>query len=465
MSQFSAPTSATGRTSRSQWIPSLLVLLTALIARLLYVHFFAVGMPFWDQWDAEGDLLLKPWLNGSYHWLELLAAHNEHRILPTKLMTLGSYIFTGQWNNIYEARASAVVYALIPAILVWHGMRIGSEWYAKAVLITVALCAAVLPYAWENFLVGFQSQFYFLILFGLAATALAATMHENIIAISAVLALSILSALTMASGMLTPAVAAGTYVIAASVLPGRRWPSLIASMILLAIAAFSYLKMPIIAEHHMRHAQSLTEFLNAAGHVFSWPVRGLRWPALVLWAPGAVGAAWILYRRRATTVDITMIGWLAWTATQGLAIAYGRGHDLDNLSPRYTELLIPGLFANTWFAISLLKLKGSSIIARRTLRVAAFIFGVVLFGGWAERSRIDWEAMRGRYEANKAQSANVLRYVVRGDEDALNVGDFQLPYPNAPRLKLLLNDPYLLQALSGSQGPRNPGTFSPAKSP
>lgn len=136
-----------------------------------------------------------------------------------------------------------------------------------------------------------------------------------------------------------------------------------------------------------------------------------------------------------------MISWLAWTATQGLAIAYGRGHDLDNLSPRYTELLIPGLFANTWFAISLFKLKGSSIIARRTLRIAALMFGIVIFGGWAERSRIDWEAMRGRYEANKAQSANVLRYVVRGDEDALNVGDFQLPYPECAASEVAIERP------------------------
>ena len=91
------------------WLIAVAVGLIALVARLLYIHYFAVSMPFWDQWDAEGDHLLKPLLSGSLGWAELLHAHNEHRIVPTKLVTLASYLATGQWNTIYEARISAAI--------------------------------------------------------------------------------------------------------------------------------------------------------------------------------------------------------------------------------------------------------------------------------------------------------------------------------------------------------------------
>ncbi|MCW2002392.1 hypothetical protein FHY30_001085 [Xanthomonas arboricola] len=440
---------------------ALAVGLIALAARLLYIQYFAVSMPFWDQWDAEGDHLLKPLLSGSLGWADLLHAHNEHRILPTKLVTLASYLATGQWNNIYEARISAAVYAMIPAILVWHGMRIGASLRSGFWLITVAICAAVLPYSWENFLVGFQSQFYFLILFGLLAVSLAAAMHDNLIAIGGVAVLCVISVLTMASGLLTPVAAAVTYALAAWLLPGRRWPSVLAIGLLLAIAVLAYKSMPVIPEHAAMRAQSALELFGGLTRVLSWPVRGMHVPSLLVWLPGVLGLGLTLYARQAGKTDITMAGLLAWGGLQAAAIAYGRGHDLVELSPRYTEILIPGLFANTWFAIRLVQLRHAfPTLLQRGAYAVAGLFMLTLFGGWAERFHIDMGALHARHEATEAQAQSVLYYVASKDDVTLQSGRLPLPYPNSQRLHQLLQDPYLLQALSGSDRPRPLDSFT-----
>ncbi|WP_369976999.1 hypothetical protein [Xanthomonas bundabergensis] len=453
------------RRGRSQpypsWLIAVAVGLVALAARLLYIEHFAVSMPFWDQWDGEGDNLLRPLLSGSLGLAELWHAHNEHRILPTKLVTLASYLATGQWNNIYEARISAAIYAMIPALLVWHGMRIGASLLARLLLVAVAICAAVLPYAWENFLVGFQSQFYFLILFAVLAVSLAAAKHDRWIVIGGVVALSVVSALTMASGLLTPVAAAATYALAALLLPGRKWPPVLAVCVLMAIAVAAYKSMPVIPQHAAMRAQSALELFGGLARVLSWPVRGMYAPALLLWLPGLLGLALTLHAKPVGKTDITMAGLLAWGGLQAVAIAYGRGHDLVELSPRYTEILIPGLFANAWFAVRLLQLRRPfPVWAQRGTYAIVALFALTVFGGWAERFHVDMAALHGRHEATQAQAQSVLYYVASKDDVSFESGQLPLPYPNSQRLHQLLNDPYLLQALSGSDQPRPLESFA-----
>ncbi|WP_251278095.1 hypothetical protein, partial [Enterobacter hormaechei] len=114
--------------------------------------------------DGEGATALQPWLHGTLQWSTLLEPHNEHRIFPTRLVALLSFFLTGQWNNVYEARISAVVACLIPATLVWHALRDSGVVGGRRLLVAFALLMSILPFSWENLLVGFQSQFYFLVL-------------------------------------------------------------------------------------------------------------------------------------------------------------------------------------------------------------------------------------------------------------------------------------------------------------
>ena len=447
------PTLPQGDSGHRPWLACLAIAILACIARLLYVQHFATAMPFWDQWDAEGAYLLKPWADGNLKMIDLIRAHNEHRVLPSRLLTLASYIGTGQWNNIFEARTNAFLYALIPAALTWQAFREERNLSLRLMLALVALALALHPFGWENFLVGFQSQFYFLILFSIAAVSLAATRHENIIAIFIVVVLSIFAALTMASGVLTPVAAAFTYIIACHRLPGRRWPAYAGSMVLLALAVFAYTRMPVIPQHQAMRAQSLLDLLDASSHVLGWPIIGYHWAALWIWLPGLVGLGMLVFRRTGTRTDIAMAGFYAWSAAQGLAIAFGRGHGLIDLSSRYSELLVPGLFANAWFALRLVGWMPRPTWLRAAVLVVMAGFVATFLGGLGVRTKDDWRAMQGRHDATELQSRNAMHYLNTGAPAALDVAFFELPYPNVDRLRTLLDDPTIRSLLGHARAP------------
>ncbi|MEN5267504.1 hypothetical protein ABE502_00810 [Stenotrophomonas sepilia] len=437
------------------------VAILALVVRLFYVQHFAVPMPFWDQWDAEGAFLLKPWVDGTFSWEDLIRTHNEHRILPTRLVTLATFMVTGQWNNMYEARVAALVFCVIPGMLVWQSLRQREAGAHRWLLVVAALLLSVLPFAWENFLVGFQSQFYFLALFSLFAIHLAASQHENILAMAAVVALSILATLTMASGLFTLVAVGGTYVLACLCLPGRRWPALCATAVLAALACYAYQKLPMIPEHRALQAQNARELIDAISHVLGWPLVGPHWAIAALWLPCIVYIARMVVLRRATATDLSMAGLCAWSALQGLAIAYGRGHGLDTPAARYTELFTPGLFGNAWFALRLWNTENLKKPLRLGAQMLALAFAGTFLIGILIRVPMDTRAMAARHDATRLQEKNVLSYLTSGDPAALEVNAFEIPYPNASRLRSLLDDPALKNALYvevvPAQQPQKPG--------
>jgi hypothetical protein len=181
------------------------------LSRLYFVENFAVPLPYWDQWDAEGDFLLRPWIEGTLKLSDLWQPHNEHRIFPTRVLSLAIFEITGSWNNFTEARFNILLAAAIPAILTWLMCRHGALFGKRYLLLIVVIAQFALPFSFENLLIGFQSQFYFLILFTLVSISLAILRPRSIFAIVAILVLSVLSVLTMASGLLTPLSAAFVY--------------------------------------------------------------------------------------------------------------------------------------------------------------------------------------------------------------------------------------------------------------
>ena len=75
---------------------------------------FGSPMPDWDQWDAEASALLVPWLEDDPGFLgQLFAAHNEHRVVLTKLQALALTLATGQW----DARLAPVVIPLLHGLV------------------------------------------------------------------------------------------------------------------------------------------------------------------------------------------------------------------------------------------------------------------------------------------------------------------------------------------------------------
>jgi hypothetical protein len=427
-------------------IITLFTFLVVALSRLYYVEHFAVPLPYWDQWDAEGDFLLRPWIERTLKLTDLWQPHNEHRIFPTRILSLVLYEMTSSWNNLTEARFNILLAASIPTLLVWLLFQNAGLFGTRFLLLSVIIAQFALPFSFENLLIGFQSQFYFLMLFTLIAMSLATYQSGSIFAIITILILSILSVLTMASGLLTPLAVVFTYFL--------NWFSnqkksvvntLIVSVMLLIITVTGYLILPQIAANQVYRARTLSEFGTAAGYILSWPIVRTPLPALIFWLPGIIAIPILTSRKKLIRIDLLMAGCFVWSLTQALAIAYGRGQELTEVASRYTELFSLGLIANAWFIIRV-----AETLSNRWFQIILPAFFGVFFYGHITHYSSDMHDIRRNYRLSLIQTANVSMYLKTKDKSFLQKPKWQIPYPDPVRLQQLLDNPTLLEILPPS---------------
>lgn len=425
---------------QTRHILALLGTLVAIIAaRFYFIETFAIRLPFWDQWDAEGDYLLRPWLEGRLQLAHLWQPHNEHRIFPTRLLSLAIFSATGVWDNLTEARVNILVAACIPLMLLLFLMRRNALYGPRWLVLVVIIAQFSLPFAFENLLVGFQSQFYFLIIFTLAGIILATLYPEKPLAMVGVLVVSWLSVLTMASGILTPLAVAGVYVLRSISEREVNVKHAVLAVVLVALAGLGYSIMPKIEANHIFRARSIGELFSALRYILAWPV-SKSWPAaIVLWLPAFAMVPWLLRKRDLTPTDLFMAGCVMWSFAQTIAIAYGRGQSMLSVSSRYTELFTLGLIGNAWFAARFIE------IFRKNWRIAwlGAVFFVVFVMGHITRKNSDMRAVRQTHGLSLKQDANVRKYLKTHDPAALVQPQFEIPYPDSIRLRSLLDNPVL----------------------
>ena len=131
--------------------------------RLLFVHLYGVDLPYSDQWDSEGWNWLKPYQEGSgINWHVLFLPHNEHRIVFVRLLSLALFLLNShQWDNLISATLDVLFVAAIGTLAVRALLtHLGRDMWPLALLLLAACC---LPCGYENLLIGFQAQIYFLI--------------------------------------------------------------------------------------------------------------------------------------------------------------------------------------------------------------------------------------------------------------------------------------------------------------
>ena len=78
------------------------LVLVVLGIKLIFIHAFGSEVPYWDQWDAEADRLYKHYLNSNISLATLISAHNEHRILATRIYSLALFELDGGWDPILQ---------------------------------------------------------------------------------------------------------------------------------------------------------------------------------------------------------------------------------------------------------------------------------------------------------------------------------------------------------------------------
>lgn len=430
-----------------------------LLVQLFLIARIGTDIPYHDQWDVEGRLLYAEWRDGTGQVADLGRAHNEHRILWTRLLDLALFSANGQWDPLVQLAANTVVRAAAAALLA--GMLATGLGRRGRRLLAAGVGLAFLPHvAWENALWGFQSSVYFVILFCLAALALLGDAERTPARLVGGLAAGVAALFAMGAGAFTPVALLGLAGLRAverrkfdGALAREAWPA----FALLALAWFLRADVPA---HAVLHATTAGQFFNAFGRALAWPHTAMPAAALVLNLPLliAVGLRLAGRRRAAVGEDFALLtgGW-AVVAAGAMAWSRGGGNEFDaGVTLRYVDLLLLLPIANAWCAAVLVR---EAVAPRQSLtRVLAGVWGVFLFIGWLGLSA---QIMRGFILPRMRDRDITVRLAVayqRTNDPAVFAGQpaFFSPHPNLQSVRVVLDDPRMRGALAPSFQPDQP---------
>lgn len=431
------------------WFGALIALTFA--AKLLLMRAMPVLTPFWDQWDAEAAYIFAPFDACSLSWRTMFGLHNEHRIFFSRLLALDLLALNGQWDPRLEQVVNAALHTLTAAL-------IASMWWIAAgrkrldlVVVTVTLACA-LPFSWENTLLGFQSAFYFLLLFSMLGIWLATTQPVGTMRWLIGWACAACAIFTAASGLLA-AVAIGA-ISTLRVLGERsrlREQSINVAIGLVLFGVGYAVSSPPLPGHEVLRVRTVSELFTAAGRSLAWPWIFRPGLAVIGWLPMILVTGGILRRRfQSTALERFTLALGGWVAMHAVALAYGRGAGGGIPATRYMDFLSLGFVANA-MALTCLLDRVPEGTKRRTAVATALaawlIFSIAGLNGLVrESSLVDLSAWRQFFASH---TELVRRFVIGGDRSSIagKAPMQQLPYPDADLLLMRLQDPYIRRIL------------------
>jgi hypothetical protein len=426
------------------------IIVSVTIARAIWVSLYAVDIPFWDQWP-QIIMQMVPLKQGTWHYSDYWAPHNEHRILFTRLISMTLFELDGGiWSNLIEAYANTVIYGATLAFFYVVACR-GADRLFKWVMLLAVTALGILPYDWENNLVGFQNQFYIIVAFAVALAGIASYRRATSSTTWILVALAVASLFTMASGLF------GTVAVCAVIalrawreqLPSTYVVATLGAMILVAICGL--LLLPASPGNDIYKAHGITDHIHAFVVVMIWPMQSIdskhALRALLIWTPTAIWLFKFLRTRTAQNSEILLIGLIAWVVCQAVAIAHSRGHDISSIPPRYSNITTIGLLANFALALHLMRAEQLRTTAKY-LSWTAVILGVgaiaVIF---MKRIPDDMDAMQQRYDFGRMETYYTHAYLSTGNPSFLQHPSLTIPFPSAQQLQIFLDSPVIQSLL------------------
>lgn len=408
-------------------------------AKLFLIGYHGSFIPYWDQWEAEAAQLYHPLENGHLRFMDLLAAHNEHRILWTRLAGLLAYRLNGGiWDPQLQMVLGAGFHGL-SLVLLLGGLRreMSRDLFSPLLLFSLTL---LIPFGAENALWGFQSQFYFLLLFGLAGICgmtasrpLGSGWWLGFLAVVAAF-------LSMASGFLAGAAIAACH--ALQMIAQRRWSwrhgAAIGLLLAAVLAAWAF--TPVVAGHAHFKATGLWDFILTLAQALAFPFYETPAMALFMQAPVAGLLAWAFLIRRPphrASIPWFLIGAAFYVWLNAAATSYGRGAGAPPPESRYMDNLFVGLVLNFAALLHLSRLSRN----HWPNRTAAVWSAVALLGlsgvYWTHTRKITQRAaqMRG------VEAFHTLQFLA--DFDRRHIVDLPvnaIPHPSGERLAYLLEN-------------------------
>ncbi len=254
----------------------------------------------------------------------------------------------------------------------------------------------------------------------------------------------------MASGLITPIAVAMVYATDGYVQKNWSPKNLLVIFVLLITAAAGYFTMPYVPGHNFLHAQNMTEMLKTTIRIMDWPLADHKLHMGLLWLPTLITMPLLLFTRRFTRCDLLMFGCFIWTGAQVLALAFGRGHDLFEVSSQYTDILLPGLAGNAWFVIRATEVFFIGQKFNFAVKIVGFLFFAALFFSYKKRFPNDIETMKNDRAMRLIQTQNVRLYLKTRDRQHLEKPRMHIPYPNSENFQKILDQPGLMEILPQS---------------
>jgi hypothetical protein len=425
-----------------EWVALVLIVVGA---RLWLIANYGSSLPILDQWDGEAAFLFKPWLGGTLHWPDLFTPHNEHRIVLSRILALGLLQMNGQWDALLEMAVNALLCGLM-ALVAGLGLR-----HIFGHVHRSFICAAVtfwlaLPYAHENTLWGFQSAFYFLLLFSITAIWGLGLQRAFSIGWCLGAAAAILACLTMSSGFFAAAAVLGMMGLRS--IKQRRISredvatATVVGVIMIIACAFQPAPPPW---HKPLQASSVSAWLAVFGRCLAWPFPQWAVAGWIMYLPIVVLLAWFSLARGPTSENQKLwrqmkllLGLGLWVILQAAAIAYGRGGDGSmEIASRYMDVLALGALVNLAALILLVSRLPSNSRWRRGTKVLAGFWVVALVAGGLDISYRQIANQSGRLPFLRLAEQDTRGYVATGNPAYLKR---PIPYPDPLRLAELLDD-------------------------
>lgn len=447
---------------RSPLLLTLAMVLAVAGAKFELIHHFGSDVPFGDQWYGEIACTYAPWLRGDLGLTGLFAAHNEHRIVFTRLLDLALLELNGQWDPWLQLAVNALLQLAGLAVLLRHAARQLAP-IRQVILALVCMLFFSSAALWENTLNGFQSQFYFLLLFSLLHVLL--TIDARPLSTTWWLgsAAGLCNLFAMAPGLLSAPAILG-WLAWRRFRCGRRTPRDIYTLGWnLALLLIGWLLVPAssLAEGHgPATAAGLGEALRL---ILSWPVDP--WPlGPVVWLPAVLFLVWNVFRKPSGTDPGWLLGLLLLALLFVLVTSIGRG----GLASRYADIFSLGVVVN---CLCLLVWP-----ARRRGRIALAVAGtlwlvVILQGLWRQET-VARQILHQEAALPSKRTDAIRRFFATGNDTILrqpdelftplDIGVIQSIRANPPLLDLL---PFSIRSPLDVQVTAGTGGFLPERAP